>query len=129
LRDTTWILESYLANIDDDQPTDPIPDVDLELVFNEGATLNGFAGCNTFSGDYVTDGVQLTLENIIATRTSCDQPAGIMQQEAAFLALLEDIEEYRFNQDDKLEFVREVVENDQTVEKVILLFYDQSVGP
>ena len=129
LRGITWILESYLADVDDDQPTDPIQDVDLELVFNEGGTLNGFAGCNTFSGDYVTDGTQLTLENILATRTSCDQPAGIMQQEAAFLALLEDVEEYRINQDDKFEFVREVVENNQTVQKVILLFYDQSVGP
>ena len=77
------------------QPTEPIPDVDLELVFNEGGTLNGFAGCNTFSGDYVTDGTQLTLENILATRITCDQPAGIMEQETAFLALLEDVEEYR----------------------------------
>ncbi|MFN2234340.1 MAG: transporter substrate-binding domain-containing protein [Anaerolineales bacterium] len=129
LRDTTWILEGYLADINDDQLTDPITDVDLELVFNEGGSLNGFSGCNTFNGDYVTDGTELTLENIIATRLSCNQPAGIMQQETTFLALLEDVEEYRFNQDGKLEFVREVVENNQTVQKVILLFYDQSVGP
>jgi ABC-type amino acid transport substrate-binding protein/heat shock protein HslJ len=124
LRDTTWVLEGYLANIEDEQLTDPIPDVDLELVFNEGGTLDGFAGCNTYSGNYQTDGKQLTIENINATRTTCDQPEGIMEQETAYLAMLEEVEEYRINQDGKLEFVREVIEDEQTVEKIIMVFYE-----
>jgi len=129
LRGTTWVMEGYLVNIEDEQLTDPIPDVDVQLIFNEGGTIEGNGGCNTFNGDYVTDGTQLTLENIVTSRTTCDQPAGIMEQETAFLALLEDVEEYRFNEDEKLELVREVIENEQTVVKVILLFYDLSVQP
>jgi heat shock protein HslJ len=124
LRDKTWLLEGYLANIDDENLTEPIPDVQVQLIFNEGGTIEGNGGCNTFSGEYITDGIQLTLQNILVTRIMCDQPPGIMEQEAAFIALLEEVEEYRFNQDEKLEFTREVIENDNPVDKVILLFYD-----
>jgi ABC-type amino acid transport substrate-binding protein/heat shock protein HslJ len=122
LRGTTWLLAGYLADIQDDDLTDPIQDVDVRLIFNEGSALEGNAGCNTFSGEYNTDGIQLSIENIVVSRITCDQPAGIMEQEAAFLAILEEVEEYRFNQDEKLEFIREVTENEQQVEKVILLF-------
>ena len=129
LRDKTWIMKGYLANIEDDQLTDPIPDLDVELIFNEGGTVEGNAGCNTYSGDYVTDGTMLTIENVLATKTTCGEPPGVMDQEANFLALLEEIEQYRINQDEELEVIREVDENNQTVEKIILLFYDLSVGP
>jgi polar amino acid transport system substrate-binding protein len=122
LRGTTWLMAGYLADIQDADLTDPIPDVDVQLIFNEGGMMEGNSGCNTFTGDYITDGTQLTLENIVTTRLICDQPAGIMEQENAFITLLEEVEEYRFNQEDELEFIREVMENEQTVDKVILLF-------
>jgi heat shock protein HslJ len=124
LRDKTWILEGYLANIDDETPTEPIPDVDLELVFNEGGTIEGFAGCNTFSGDYITDGQNLQIQNVLSTQITCGEPEGIMEQEAAFLQLLEDVEEYRINPEDKLEFVREVIEDEQPVEKIFMIFQE-----
>lgn len=122
LRDTTWILESYRVNIEDDDLTDLIPDVEVKLIFLEGGAIEGNSGCNNYSGDYVTDGTELMIQNVLANRTHCDQPEGIMEQEAAILALLEDTEEYRINQNEKLILIRYVIENDQRVEKIILRF-------
>jgi len=126
LQDITWLLVAYLADEEDEKLTKPITETKVTLVFEGGGSFEGSAGCNTFTGSYVTDGVEIILEEIIATQTECDQPAGIMAQEAAFLALLEDAEEYRIIGDGRLEIIREVVEGGQTVKKVILLFSDSN---
>jgi len=129
LLDTTWILQEYLANMQDENLTEPIQGVDLDLIFNEDGNFYGFSGCNTYSGRYVTDGNKLAFLDILVTRVICDQPDGIMNQEAYFLDLLRQAEEYRINPNGQLEIIRYVIENNQQVEKIILLFYDQRIGP
>jgi len=47
-----------------------------------------------------------------------------MDQEAIFLQWLEQAEEYRLNEAGQLEIIIEVIEDNQPVEKIILLFYD-----
>jgi len=131
LRDTTWILEGYLADIEDEELTEPIKDsngdVNVELVFKEGGELEGKAGCNTLTGRYVTDGTQIVFRDLLVTRLTCGEPAGVMDQEAIFLQWLEQAEEYRLNEDGQLEIIIEVIEDNQPVEKIILLFYDLSI--
>jgi heat shock protein HslJ len=122
LRDKNWILEGYLASPEDEQLTNPILEIDVALIFWEEGELEGFSGCNSFSGRYVTDGRAIALRDISVTNISCDTPEGIMEQEAAFLALIERAEAYRINGEGKLEITREVIENDQPIDKVILLF-------
>ena len=122
LRDTNWVMEGYLADFEDEDLTDLLVDVDVELIFEEGGDLNGNSGCNSFSGRYVTDGRAIALRDILGTKITCNDPIGIMDQEAIFLTLLDRAEEYRINEDGKLEILREVIENDQPVMKVILLF-------
>jgi len=124
LRDTTWILEGYRAVIEDDELTNPIPDTIVNLIFREGGIFNGSAGCNTYAGRYVTDGVNIALQDITLTQINCDQPSGIMEQESIFLEILGQAEEYRINQNGKLVLVRYVDENNQRVEKIILRFHD-----
>jgi len=131
LRDTTWILEAYLADLEDEELTEPIEDsngdVNVELVFKEEGELEGNAGCNTVTGRYVTDGTQIVFRDLLVTRLTCEEPAGIMEQEAIFLQWLEQAEEYRINEDGQLEIIIEVIEDNQPVEKIILLFYDLSI--
>jgi hypothetical protein len=129
LLDITWVFEGYLADLGDDQLTEPIPDVDVDLIFEEDFDFVGRAGCNTYSGRYVTNGTQIAFQNITATKMLCTEPDGIMEQEALYLSLMQQAEEYRINQDNQLEIIRTVIEDDQEVEKVILLFYDLSIGP
>ena len=129
LRDVPWVLGEYRANLDDEELTKPIPDIDLTLNFDVEDTFTAFAGCNTFSGRYVTNGIQIVFRDFRETKLTCEQPEGIMEQEALYRQWLEQSEEYRINQDDKLELVMFVIENNQRVEKVLLQFYDQRVGP
>jgi len=127
LRDTTWIFEGFLADIEDEELTEPIPDVDVELVFKEEGSLDINAGCNTFSARYVTDSVEILIKDILGTHLLCDEPEGIMDQEAVILFLLDRIEEYRINEDEQLELIRYVIEDDERVDKVLLLFNDLRV--
>jgi ABC-type amino acid transport substrate-binding protein/cell division septation protein DedD len=126
LRDITWILEGFLADIEDEELTEPLEDVDVELIFEDEGILEGNAGCNTFSGRYVTNGVEILFKDILITNVLCNEPEGIMEQEDHLLFLLDRIEEYRINEDEQLEFIREVIEDDEPVDKVFLLFYDLS---
>jgi len=127
LRDTTWILKGYLADIEDDNLTEAITEIDVRLIFGDNGRVEGHAGCNTFSGRYVTDGVEILFKDILTTNVLCNEPAGIMEQETLFLALLDQVEEYRINEDKRLELIRYVTEDNQRVEKIILLFYDLSI--
>ncbi len=128
LLDVTWVMEGYRLEIEDEELTEPIPDVELNLIFEKNNAFSGFAGCNTFSGRYVTDGIRIILKDFLVSRRSCEQPVGIMEQEAQYLQWLERTEEYRINQDEQLEFILYVIENNQRVEKIILQFYDLRVG-
>jgi len=129
LRDTTWILEGYLVNIEDDELTVPIPDLNVSMVLREDGNLEINAGCNTFSGRYVTDGVQIVFKDLLGTNLLCNEPEGVMDQEAAILFLLDRIEEYRINDVGRLELIRFVREGLQRVEKVLLLFSDLRIEP
>ena len=129
LLETTWVMAGYLADMANETLTPAIQDVDVTLLFSDDGTLTGSAGCNSFSGSYLTDGKNIAITDIIASRLICEQPAGIMEQEADFLALLEEVQEYRFNQQNQLEMITYVIENDQRVEKILLVFYDLLVGP
>jgi polar amino acid transport system substrate-binding protein len=123
LRDMTWVVAGYLADIEDEELTEPIPDTRIELVFNEEDNYNGNAGCNTYNGRYVTDGIKIILTAGSSTKLLCNEPAGIMEQEDLYLSLLTQVEEYRINEDEQLEFIRYVQnENNEREEKILLVF-------
>jgi heat shock protein HslJ len=119
------VLEAYLADLDDLELSQPLPDAPVDLAFNEGATFGGNAGCNTYSGFFQTDGEEITFENIVATEIFCEEPGGIMDQEAIFLEHLEDAEGYRITEDGRLEIILDRLENNQQVEKILLVFFEQ----
>jgi len=124
LRETTWVLEGYLVDLQDEELTESLEGVNVELIFKEEGELQGNAGCNTFTGRYVTDGTEIVFRDLLVTRLTCGEPAGIMDQETLFLQWLEQAEKYRINEDEKLEITLEVIEDNQPVDKIILLFYD-----
>ena len=52
------------------------------IQFKENGEVFGYAGCNTFLGNYTQKGDQLILKNLSVTDQVCD---GMMGAEAAFL--------------------------------------------
>jgi heat shock protein HslJ len=61
----------------------------VTVTFAADGTVSGSAGCNTYSATYTLSGADLKVTPPAATRMLCDQPAGVMEQETAFLKALE----------------------------------------
>lgn len=91
LQGKTWQLSFYndgsalVSVLENTQPT---------LVF-DGETVRGSGGCNQFSGSFKLEGQSLSLGGLAATEMACPEPEGLMQQEAAYLAVLAQITGYR----------------------------------
>ena len=125
LLNMSWVLDEYLADIDDEQLTETIPDISLDLIFDEDGKFYGSAGCNTYSGRYVTDGTQIVFADFSVGLQICELPEGIMDQEALYLDLLERAEEYRINADEQqLELLIYVLNADNEREEKIILVYE-----
>jgi polar amino acid transport system substrate-binding protein len=65
-----------------------LPGSSLTMAFSPDGKLNGSSGCNSYSASYLLNGSQLTMTPPTGTNLACATPEGIMEQEAAFLAIL-----------------------------------------
>ena len=81
---TSWSLK-FLVSGDDVAPLLPLTKV--TAVFADGQVI-GSGGCNDYNAPYTRDGRAVTIGAITATKLQCSEPAGVMEQEAAFLAAL-----------------------------------------
>ena len=138
LVDIVWVLDGYLLEDDDEELTETIEDVEVLMNFDGKEMVSGNAGCNKYSGRYVTDGLAITIEDILNTIIFCELPEGLMDQEDLFFELLDRVEFYRIvpneqedpdQEQDLLEMFITVLEDGQEVDKVLLVFYDQEDGP
>lgn len=80
LRDTAWELTSLAGN-------ELLPGTTITLEFTADE-ISGSTGCNHYGGSYEISGDGLNLVDLYATEMACLQPAGIMEQEAAYLTAL-----------------------------------------
>jgi heat shock protein HslJ len=51
------------------------------IEFRADGSVSGFAGCNTFSGTYTTDGTTLTMGPLASTEIGCQRPASAVEAE------------------------------------------------
>ena len=80
LQDTGWELESLTGN-------DLLPGTTITLKF-EGEQISGSAGCNQYGGSYQAGADSLSVGDTFATEMGCMEPAGILEQESAYLTAL-----------------------------------------
>jgi heat shock protein HslJ len=73
----------------------------MTAYFDEDGTLSGSAGCNNYTAAYEVDGDKITIGPAITTRMFCGDPEGIMDQEMQYLAALDMVTAYQF-EDDRL---------------------------
>jgi heat shock protein HslJ len=85
LASSAWQVAAYY---DGAQSLPPLSDTLLTVAFAADGSLQGSAGCNTYSGDYLADASQLAIEGLEVGSQVCDEPVGVMTQEANFLAAL-----------------------------------------
>ena len=86
LADTTWTLISLFDGTG--TMVSPIPGTQVTANFGADGTLAGLAGCNDYTGSASTAAGTIAVATGATTRKFCAEPAGIMDQEALYLALL-----------------------------------------
>jgi heat shock protein HslJ len=67
--------------------------------FAEDGTLSGSAGCNNYNTQYEIGGASITIGPIALTQMFCSDPEGIMEQEAQYLAALQNATTYTIKLD------------------------------
>ena len=91
---TEWQLTHYTTG-GGNAVASPIPGTSVNLTFDADGTLSGSAGCNAYSAPYELNETGIAVERVIATKASLAEPAGIMEQESAYLDLLRSAAGYR----------------------------------
>jgi heat shock protein HslJ len=93
LAGTSWEAVNY--NNGKQAVVGVITDTTLTADFGKDGTVSGKAGCNTFTGGFKTNGNQITIGPLASPMMACDQPAGVMDQEAQYLAALQSAATYQ----------------------------------
>ena len=70
------------------------------IEFGSDGTVSGFAGCNTFSSSYTTDGATLTFGPMAATKMACQRPGSAV--EADYLTALGGVTGWAIEADGRL---------------------------
>ena len=89
LEGTAWELMFYPSS-DAVAAVPVIPGAAITARF-DGGKLTGNAGCNDYTADYKRDNTQLTFGPVSATKKMCAEPAGVMEQETAYLEMLAEV--------------------------------------
>lgn len=79
--------------------TSLIRDTQISANFGADGRVTGHAGCNRYFAPYTLAGERLAIGSAGATRMACAEPAGVMQQEALFLAALSSTATWRIDGD------------------------------
>lgn len=107
LRDTAWELTSLAGS-------DLLPGTAITIKF-AADQVSGSAGCNTYGGSYEVSGDRLDLPDLYATEMGCLEPAGILEQESAYLTALRSAAGYQID-GDRLEIL------DETGKEILVYF-------
>lgn len=91
----SWTVTSLIHG---DALTSPIPGTELTATFAEDGTLSGSAGCNRYTASYVAVQGTLEISPPASTRKFCEQPEGVMDQEASYLAALPETARYQLGE-------------------------------
>jgi len=66
-----------------------LADTEITATFAQDGKLSGSAGCNNYAASYETTGNQISIGPAASTMMACPEPNGVMEQEQAYLALLQ----------------------------------------
>ena len=84
----SWLLIStYTGRM---APLMVLPGTELNVVFSADGSVSGSSGCNDYNGTYsVSANNFLTISPLSVTQKMCSEPEGVMDQEQAYLNILQ----------------------------------------
>ncbi len=96
----TWNLDLYRPSSGSDVPV--IQNTEVTALFGPIGNLSGSAGCNSYNGIYTTSGSNgISIGPLATTLMYCGEP-GVMDQETAYLTLLQTVGSYEVTSDGKM---------------------------
>jgi heat shock protein HslJ len=93
LAGTSWEVVSY--NNGKQAVTSVLAGTTLTAEFGKDGVLSGKSGCNSYNGSYTVTGDKVKIGPMASTKMACSDPAGVMEQEAQYLAALETAATYQ----------------------------------
>jgi heat shock protein HslJ len=93
LSGSSWLVTGY--NNGKEAVVSVTIGTELTADFGKDGTLSGNSGCNTYTGSYKVDGDKITIGPLASTMMFCNEPEGVMEQEAQYLAALQSAATYR----------------------------------
>ncbi len=100
LADTNWILTGY--NTGKQAVVSLVQGTQITVTFGNDGKVSGNAGCNRFTANYSVEEKSINIGQAASTKMMCLEPAGVMEQESAFLQALSSAATFRM-EGDKLE--------------------------
>jgi heat shock protein HslJ len=88
----TWALISLFDGVSATRA--PLAGSQIIAEFGDDGLLAGSAGCNNYSSGYTASDGVMKISPAVATFKFCGEPAGVMDQEAIYLALLTTVSTY-----------------------------------
>lgn len=92
LTNTRWQLVVY--NNGQSGLVSPLADTTITATFGNNGLFTGSAGCNRYSARYQLEDTTLSIGETARTRRFCAEPAGVMEQEEAYLQLIQTATRY-----------------------------------
>lgn len=86
LAGTRWIVVNY--NNGKQAVVSVLTGTKLTADFDAAGHVSGFAGCNDYNGPVKAAASKVSIGPLASTKKFCDTPAGVMEQESAYLAAL-----------------------------------------
>ena len=93
LKGTAWTLTAI-------NDTPALANTSVTVEFADGQ-LGGSSGCNSYGGAYKASGNKITTDSINMTLMAC-LDAGVMEQESAFLGILQNAQTFELTEDQLL---------------------------
>jgi heat shock protein HslJ len=90
---TSWDVTAY--NNGKQAVVSVLVETELTAMFGKGGSLSGFGGCNEYNASYKATAPKISIGPVASTRKHCEEPAGVSEQETAYLAALETAATYR----------------------------------
>ena len=87
-------------NLADMGPTADFDHLQPTIEFTADGAVSGFAGCNTFSGSYSTDGSALTFGPVATTEMACQRPVSAVESD--YLSALSGVTRWSVEPDGRL---------------------------
>jgi putative lipoprotein len=98
LESTSWELVSFGG-------TPVMEGTTVTASFADGQ-VTGEGGCNSYGGSYQVDGENIEFNEVVMTMMACMEPEGVMDQETAVMAYLNDAQTFEIDADGQLHIYR-----------------------